>query len=162
MDIDIQGPTRVCAETGRPLLPGERFYGVLVDDAGKFVRRDVAADAWTVPPAGAVAYWAGRVPPAADRPRKPAFNDDLLLDCFAHLAAATEPDRLNFRYVAALLLMRRKRLRFEDAIRDDAGRDVLLLREAKSGTVHHVVDTRLTDEQTTAVQDEVFKVLGWE
>ena len=161
MSIDIQGPTRLCAGTGRELRPGERFYGVLVEEAGRFVRRDFAADAWTLPPSGAVAYWAGRVP-AAERPRKPAFNDDLLRDCFAHLAAATEPDRLNFRYVVALLLMRRKRLKFEDASRDAAGRDVLVLREPKTGAVHHVVDPRLTDEQMAAVQDEVFQVLGWE
>src|SRR5690349_13689558 len=125
MDVEIQGPTRVCAVSGRDLKPGERFYGVLVDTNGQFVRRDFAAEAWTTPPPGAVAYWAGRVPDA-EKPRKPTFNDDLLLDCFHHLAATNEPDRLNFRYVVALLLMRRKRLKFEDAYRDEHRRDVLM------------------------------------
>lgn len=161
MEIEIQGPTRVCAVSGRELKPGERYYGVLTDEAGHFIRRDFAAEAWTTPPDGVVAYWAGRVP-AADRPRKPAFNDDLLLDCFTHLSDTNEADRLNFRYVVALLLMRRKRFKFEDAYRDEAGRDVLLLRDARGGTVHKVVDPRLNDEQITTVQDEVFRVLGWE
>lgn len=161
MELEIQGPTRVCAGSGRELRPGERFYGALVDEAGKFVRRDFATEAWTTPPPGTIAYWAGRVP-ASERPRKPTFNDDLLLDCLTHLTGTGEPDRLNFRYVVALLLMRRKRLKFEDAFRDEAGRDVLILKDARGGAVHQVVDPRLTDEQISAVQDEVFRVLGWE
>lgn len=161
-DYEIQGPTRVCAATGRELKPGDRFYGVLFEEDGKFARRDYAADAWTEPPAGHVAYWTGRVPAADDKPRKPVVNDELLLGCFDRLKETADPDGLNFRYVAALLLMRRKRFKFEDVIRDAAGRDVLLIRDARGGTIHHVTDPRLTDEQTAAVQAEVFRVLGWD
>lgn len=158
-DYDIAGPTRRCAATGRELLPGDRFYAVLADEAGKFVRKDFAADAWGGPPAGAVAFWAGRVPPA-DRPRKPTVNDELLLDWFHHLAGSPDPARANLRYVAALLLMRRKRLKFEDLRRAD-GRDVLVLRDAKSGGRHEVPDPRLTEAEIAAVQDEVFQAVGW-
>ncbi|HJZ55663.1 MAG TPA: hypothetical protein VKE74_11915 [Gemmataceae bacterium] len=159
-DFDIQGPTRVCAATGRELKPGDRFASVLVDDGGKLVRTDYAADAWPGPPPGAVAYWSGKVP-EADKPRKPVVNDELLLDCFDRLKDSPDPHGRNFRYVAALLLMRRKRFKFEDAFRDAAGHDVLLVRDARGGAVHQVIDPRLTDEQVAAVQDEVFRVLGW-
>jgi hypothetical protein len=160
-EFEIQGPTRVCAATGRELAPGDRFYAALTDEAGKFVRRDFAADAWPGPPPGAVAHWAGRVP-ASDRPRKPTFNDDLLLDCFRHLAEAAELDRVNFRYVVALLLMRRKRLKFEDARQRPDGSAVLVVRDAKSGSRHEVADPRLSAADVEAVQAEVFRVLGWE
>ena len=159
-EFDIQGPTRVCAATGRELGPGERFFAVLTDEGGKFVRRDFAADAWAGPPAGVVAYWAGRVP-ASDRPRKPTFNDGLLLDCFHHLAGTTEPDRVNFRFVVALLLMRRKRLKFEDA-RAESNNEVLRLRCVQTKALHEVVNPALGDEEMRAVQEEVFKVLGWQ
>jgi len=86
----------------------------------------------------------------------------VLLGCFDRLKESTDPDGLNFRYVVALLLMRRKRFRFEDAIRDSAGRDVLLLKDAKGGAIHQVADPRLTDDQIVTVQLEVFRVLGWE
>ena len=161
-DYDIQGPARVCAATGRELKPGDRFFAVLAESGGKLVRTDYAADAWPGKPEGAVAYWAGKVPAAGHKPRKPAVNDDLLLDCFDRLKGSADADGLNFRYVATLLLMRRKRFKFEDAARDAAGRDVLIVRDARGGAVHHVTDPRLTDEQVTAVQAEVFRVLGWE
>lgn len=159
-DYEIQGPARVCAATGRELKPGDRFHAVLTERGGKFVRTDYAADAWAGTPPGAVAHWAGRVP-AADKPRRPVVNDELLLGCFDRLKDSADADAANFRYVAALLLMRRKRFRFEDVARDPRGRDVLILKDAKGGAVHHVTDPRLTDEQVAAVQAEVFRVLGW-
>lgn len=159
--FDIQGPTRRCAATGRDLAAGERFYGVLSDDDGKFVRKDFAAEAWGGPPAGCVAFWAGRIP-ASDKPRKPTFNDGLLQDCFDHLAGSPDPARVNFRYVVALLLMRRKKLKFEDARRAADGTQVLVVRDARSGARHEVPDPGLGEAEIEAVQDEVFRVLGWE
>jgi hypothetical protein len=161
-EYEIQAPARVCAATGRELNPGDRFFAVLREDAGKLVRTDYAAEAWPGAPAGAVAFWAGKVPRADQKPRKPVVNDDVLLDCFDRLHGTADADGLNFRYVAALLLMRRKRFKFDDAARDDAGRDVLIVRDARTGAVHHVTDPRLSDEQVAAVQTEVFRVLGWE
>jgi len=161
-EYDIQGPTRMCAASGRELKPGDRFFAMLAESAGKLVRTDYAADAWPGPPTGAVAYWSGKVPLAGQKPRKAVVNDELLLDCFDRLKGSTDPDGLNFRYVATLLLMRRKRFKFEDAIRDDQGRDVMIVRDQRGGAIHHVVDPRLTDEQVTTVQAEVFRVLGWE
>ena len=160
-NYQIHGPARVCAATGRELKPGEKVFSVLRDEGGQFVRTDYTADAWPGPPAGVVAWWAGRVPDGG-KPAKPVINDDLLADCFEHLSGTTDPARLRFRYVVALLLMRRKRFKFEDAFRDEAGRDVMLVRDARGGAVHQVVDPRLTDDQIAAVQAEVFRVLGWQ
>ncbi len=159
--MEIPTLVRVCAATQRELEPGERVYGVLFEEAGKFVRKDFSADAWRGPLPGAIAFWSGRIPTARS-PKKPTFNDKLLLDCFDHLGGATEPNRLQFRYVVALLLMRRKKLKFEDARRKPDGADVLILRDGRTGQRLEVVDPRLTEEQITAVQDEVFQVLGWE
>ena len=159
-NYQIHGPARVCAATGRELKAGERVFSVLRDENGQFVRADYAADAWPGPPAGAVAWWAGRVPDAG-RPAKPVINDDLLVDCFEHLAGTTDPARQRFRYVVALLLMRRKRFRFDDA-RKREDRETLVVRDAKSGRRHELVDPQLTEPEMDAVRDEVFRVLGWE
>ena len=112
--------------------------------------------AWTGPPEGAFSFWAGRVP-AAETERRPRINDDLLLDCFVRLQGETEPGRVNFRYVIALLLMRRKRLRLEE----EAG-GALRLRCPKTGTLYEVADPRLSDDELEAAQDDVFRVLGWD
>jgi hypothetical protein len=159
-DYPIGPGARRCCVSGRELRPGERYYSVLLDDEGTFRRKDFAVEAWTGPPAGAFGFWLGKVP-AAEGKKRLAFDDEMLLECFARLEGQLEPARVRFRYVIALLLMRRKRLRFEEA-KTDAGQEVLALRCARSGTVHLVVNPRLTDAEMASVQDDVFQALGWE
>lgn len=161
IDYEIQGPTKLCAATGRELKPGDRFHALLFEQNGKLVRSDYAEEAWPGSPANAVAHWSGRVP-SAEKPNKPLVNDDILLGCFDRLKDSTDPDGMNFRYVVALLLMRRKRFRFEDVSRDADGREIMLLKDVKGGAVHRVADPRLTDDQIATVQSEVFRVLGWD
>jgi hypothetical protein len=159
-DYQIQTNSRRCASSGRELQPAEKFYSVLFDENGQWVRRDYAAEAWQGPPEGAFSFWTGRVPPR-DGGRRPQIDDELLLDCFCRLEDQAEPDRVNFRYVLALLLMRRKRLKFEEA-RVEGDQETLVLRSPRSGEKYQVLNPRLTEETLAAVQEEVFKILGWE
>jgi hypothetical protein len=159
-EYQIQANSRRCAVTGRELHPGEKFFTALLDVDGKFVRQDYSSEAWQGPPTGAFSFWTGRVP-AQEEGRRPRIDDDLLFDCFQRLEGQTEADKINFRYVVALLLMRRKRFKFEEA-RKDGGQEYLRLRCAKTRKVYPVVNPRLTEEEMAAVQEEVFKVLGWD
>jgi hypothetical protein len=159
-EYQIQPNTRRCTVSGRELKLGEKYYSVLLDEGGKFVRKDYGAEAWQGPPADAFSFWAGRVPAAGVR-RRPPIDDDMLLECFQRLEGRTEPASENFRYVLALLLMRRKRFKFEEA-RNDGGREVLVLRCGRSGARHEVANPHLSDEEMTAVQEDVLQALGWE
>jgi hypothetical protein len=159
-DYQLQAPTRRCHVTGRELRPGEKYFSALLDEAGRFVRRDFAPDAWVGPPENAIGHWAARVPKDGQAPKRPPIDDDLLAECFHRLDGATDPSRVQFRYVVALLLMRRKRFKFEDVTKDAAG-ETLLLRDTRTGDRHAVADPGLTEEAMAAVQDEVFRVLGW-
>jgi hypothetical protein len=160
IDYQIQANTRRCAASGRELRPGERIYSVLLDEGGAFVRKDYGSETWQGPPPGAFSFWAGRVPPPEGN-RRPRIDDDLLLDCFQRLEGQTDPGRVNFRYIVALLLLRRKRLRFEE-VRVVGERECLYLRCPRTGNAYQVENPRLTDEEMAAVQEEVFKVLGWD
>jgi hypothetical protein len=159
-DYQIQAPTRRCAVTGRELQPGEKYVTALLDEGGRFARRDFGPDAWVGPPDNAIAHWAARVPAHGEAAKRPPIDDDLLAECFQRLDGAAEPGQVQFRYVVALLLMRRKRFKFEDVTKDAAG-ETLILRDIRTGDRYHVADPGLTEEAMTAVQDEVFRVLGW-
>ncbi len=159
-DYQIDANTRRCFITGRELKAGERFYSVLLDEGGKFQRQDYSSEAWQGPPAAAFSFWSGRIP-ATDEARRPPIDDDMLLDCFTRLEGEHDLSRMQFRYVVALLLMRRKRFRFEEA-RTENGQEVLQLRCARTRAEHTVVNPRMSDEEMAAVQEEVFRVLGWQ
>lgn len=159
-DYQIQANTRRCAATGRELRPGEIIYSVLLDQAGKLVRQDYALDAWQGPPAEAFSFWRTRVPQEAES-RRPRIDDELLLDCLLRLEGQAEPDRVQFRYIVALLLLRRKRLKFEDT-QVAGGVETLRLRDTRTRRLHEVINPRLSDDETAAVQEQVFRVLGWQ
>ena len=160
IEYQIQPSTRRCAVSGRELQPGERYYGVLVEEDGKFIRKDYSVEAWQGAPEGAFSFWMGRLAPPQGK-RRPAIDDEMLLECFQRLEGQLEPHRIRFRYVVALLLMRRRRLRFEETQRD-GGQEMLILRCIRGGARHVVVNPGLTDEELATVQDDVFQALGWE
>ncbi len=156
----ILNHTRVCAATGRPLTPGEKYRSVLLDEAGQFVRKDYSTEGWPGPPAAAIACWCGVVPEFHQK-RRLTFDADLLMECFGRLAEETEPEKVRFRYVIALLLLRRKQLRFED-VRRDGEQEFLQLKCPKTGQAFEVLDPHLSEADIARVQEEVVKVLGWE
>jgi hypothetical protein len=158
-DYQIQPNSRRCAVSGREMRPGERFFSALIDENHQFVRKDFSAEAWQGPPPGAFSFWTGHVSAANDK-LKPRFDDDLLEDCFQRLEGQAEPSRVNFRYVVALLLMRRRRFRFETSVVQD-GVERMILRCLRTDQKHEVVNPQLSDDEMAQVQDEVFNVLGW-
>ena len=158
-DYQIQTNTRRCVVTGRELQPGDRYFSVLFDENGALVRRDYAAEAWTGAPQGAYSYWSGRIALDSGN-RRPPIDDDMLLECLNRMADELDPAKVKFRYVIALLLMRRKRLKFAESHRE-GDQEVLVLQAPQRGERFNVIDPQLSDEEMTSVQDEVFEVLGW-
>jgi hypothetical protein len=159
IDYQIQASTRRCTVTGRELTPGERYYSVLIDEGSTLTRRDYSLAAWQGPPPGAFSFWQGRLP-AGNGPRRPPIDDEILMECFGRLEGELEPARVSFRFVLALLLVRRKRLRLED-VRQEGGQEILTVRDTRGGARHQVIDPGLPDDELEAVQDEVFQLLGW-
>jgi hypothetical protein len=160
MEYQIQANTRRCVVSGRELHVGDRFYSALSHEDGRLVRRDYGEESWQGPPPGAFSFWSGRIP-EEESDRRPPIDDDLLLGFLERLASESEPAQVQFRYVVALLLMRRRRLRLQDAKTND-GREMLILRSVRNGQMYQVVNPCLDETQMQVVQDEVFRVLGWD
>lgn len=154
----IQSASRTCARTGRELHPGDAFFSVLYDRDGQWVREDISRDAWTGPPDDAFSYWLSRVP-AEKRNDKPTLDDEMLASCFQRLGEKSDPKQTAFRYVLALLLMRRKKLRFEE-IKKDGEKEWLLVRDPKQKKLYQVLDPRLSEERIGEVQEELETLLG--
>jgi hypothetical protein len=153
----IQPLSLRCAQTGRELKPGETCYSVLRESPDGFVRTDYCAEVWTGPPAGAVGFWRSVVSQGA-KERRAIVDDSVLMDCFVRLAESPEATKRNFRFILALLLLRRKALKLVGSAQD-GGLDVLVLRDSGSGEQHRVINPDLSDEQLAAMQTEVERVL---
>ena len=126
---DVQKPSGVCVATGRALEPEEVCYSVLVDipveereadDAVGMKRVDVSEGAWGqgFRPPGLFSFWKTVVPdPQA---KKKMFVDDaVLMNLLRRLEGTQEPQRQAFRYVVALILMRKKLVRYDGVEREE-------------------------------------------
>lgn len=100
-----------CAASGVALKPGDAFVAALLSDGGdeSLVRRDYTPEAWASGPrpAGLFASWTGVVP-TAEKSRTAVIDTASLFGLFEQLAETDDPKRLAFRYVLALILLRKR------------------------------------------------------
>ncbi len=147
----------VCAESGRKLEEGEPFYTVLFEEGESFRRADYCVEAWKGPPDGAYCYFKGHVP-VKEKKQKLLVNDDLLTDFFTRLADEQIEVRLQFRFVLALILMRKRKLRY-DSSTDVGGREIWTMTLIKDQTTHEVLNPHLTDDQIEGVSQQLTAIL---
>jgi hypothetical protein len=153
----ITSVNRRCAECSQELQPGQSIYSVLQVNDGKLVRVDYHSACWIGPPPEGIGYWKSKVP-LSERKRTMVVDDETLFALFTRLEGASDSDQLNLRYVIALLLMRRKRLKFDSVEQVDSV-NYLVLNDAQSKQHFRVVDPHLDDESITAVQQEIMRLL---
>lgn len=157
-EYEIQPLSLHCAHTGRELKPGEAYFSVLTETPQGFARLDFAAEAWQGPPEGSIGFWRSKVPAETGGKRRQIVDDSVVMDFFERLDGAEDASKQNFRYILALLLLRKKLLKLAGVTRD-GDRETLVLRAAAGGAEHRVLNPGLTEQELEAVQAEVQKIL---
>jgi hypothetical protein len=153
MDYQLKPLGKTCSQTGKPLEPGEACYSAVVEKGNEWVRLDFSASAWAGPPEGALGFWKATVP-ARDQTGRRALDADALLRLFEQLSEDGNPGREKFRYVLALLLVQRRRLRITQT-RSDAAGAVLELTGLQGEGPFEVRDQQLAESEVAALQQEL-------
>jgi len=146
-----------CAVSGRQFQEGEEFYTVLFEDGESFRRADYSADVWQAPPEGSFCHFKTRVP-IKEKRKKLLVDNELLLSFFTRLAEESDPLRVQFRFVLALILMRKRLLRYERSEKE-SGAEVWYMTLMPDRSEHRVVNPRLTDDQIEAVSGQLGAIL---
>lgn len=147
-----------CSSCGKEFAQEEDYFSALYDRVTEFQRLDFCTECWRGETSEMFSFWQTRVPPRQEK-KKLLVDDDVLLDFFRRLEGATDELKANFRYILALVLMRRKVLRFVDVKRTgDVESLVLELRREK--TSFEVFNPRLDEEKILQVTEEVGKILN--
>jgi hypothetical protein len=156
-EYEVQRTTGVCAASGRALIEGEAIYTVLYEEGESFRREDYALDHWTAPPEGAYCHFRGRVP-VRTKKRQVFIDDEGLIALFTRLADETEPLRVQFRFVLALMLMRKRILKYEES-RRTGDAEVWRMAMPRDQSTHEVVNPRLSDDQIEGVGRQLTAIL---
>lgn len=156
-DYEISRAKGHCCVSGRAFEEGEEFYTVVVDAAGALERRDYSLDAWTGPPDGTLCHYRTRMP-RKNAPRKMFVSDDIIVGFFRDLAGAEDARKLRFRFVLALMLLRKRLLRYEGTRRDAFG-EFWQMRLTRDKTLHDVLNPDLQENEIEALSRELSVVL---
>ncbi len=130
--FEIVKATGICTATGQPIPVGAEFIAALVEtaDGSKVERQDFALNAWQSgarphPIGKLFGAWKTTMSPPSEKKRV-LVDDESLMDLFEQLQEATEPARISFRYILALLLMRRKILKYEGTKRVESPKGLVM------------------------------------
>jgi len=159
LDFEVRSCSRTCVETGKALEPGDVYFSVLTIQEKRqeleTVRLDYCAEAWQEPEDGCLGWWRSRVPVKDEKPRlAPA---DVMLNLFA--AMTDNPADAQFRYVLGLLLIRRRVLKREDAIRNETDQEVLILYASRREQRYELVVDEPNEAQAEQIQQRMIDLL---
>lgn len=153
----LSSPLGRCSVNGRELAEGEEFYSALFEDGDSFRRVDFAPESWAGPPEGAFCYFRSHVP-VRKRKKRMFVDDEALIAFFTRLAGETDPVRVEFRFVLALLLMRKRLLRYEGS-RTQGETETWDMTLVRDGSSHRVTNPRLTDDRIAGVSTQLTAIL---
>ena len=160
--------SRFCAATGKAFAPGDKIYSVLREnpETGEIERYDYCASAWrsNPRPQDALAWWSSRARDASDsRDAKLKLAPNEALTAL-FVALANKPEQKALRYVLALLLARRRALRFDyeenaSYCSDPETADSIYVYSPRDETGYLVPIVKMTPEEIAAVQDRLVALL---
>jgi hypothetical protein len=156
-DWEIKKTIGQCSGTGREFNIDEEYFAALVEGDGGLVRQDFCAEYWEAEKPAVYCFWKTRMP-NPDQKKKVFINDEMLMAFFDRLADETDADKVNFRFVLTLILMRKRKLKY-DACRIEDGQEVWTLKVTGQDRTADVVNPHLTEDQIESLSAQMGQIL---
>lgn len=148
----------VCAACGRPFEIGAIFQACLHEVAAGYERRDYCLECPPSEDPAPVAAWKTRLPEPVATKLQP-FDREVIYRFFERLEETDEPHSLQFRFVLALLLWRKKVLKLERSL-ESAGREIWEFVAPRSGAAHRVERPDLAEDELERLGAQLEQLLA--
>lgn len=164
---DVARATGCCAATGAPIEPGSPYVATLCERENEegFDRLDFSTQAWEqgLRPPRLFSSWRTTMPEPGGK-AKTFVDDEVLLNLFHRLSDDQQAQRVAYRFVIALILLR-KRLLKHDSTKQQDGASVWMMRlkgDPVDAPKVEVIDPNLSEEQVREVSDQLGEILRGE
>src|SRR5438105_3601283 len=156
---ELTRPAGKCVLSGRDIPPGEKFMAALRETPLGFERLDISLDAWPdFDRKDVVGFWQTTMP-TAEQKKKLFVDDEVLCELFARLSDATEPAKINFRFVLGLILMRKKLLIY-DTSRIENQQDLWTMHFKGREDKLDMINPRLDESAMAEVSQQLGQILS--
>jgi len=146
-----------CFGSGKKIEYGEEYFASLVETQEGLQRRDFCVEYWEKEKPNVYCYWKTKLP-HPDQKKQVFVDDEMLMAFFERLAEETEQERINFRFVLTLVLMRKRRLKYDSSKNED-GKEVWRLRIVGGKEIVEVVNPHLGEEQIEQLSSQIGQIL---
>jgi len=157
VEWEINKPLGQCWGSGTKIEYGQEYFGALVETEEGLQRRDYCAEYWQNEKPDVFCFWKTKFP-NPDQKKQIFVDDDMLMAFFERLEKETEPEKINFRFVLALILMRKRRLKYDETKIED-GNEIWRLRIVGDKQIAEVVNPHLDEEQIEQLSSQIGQIL---
>jgi hypothetical protein len=154
---EITRPLGQCCGTGRQIAAGEEYFAALVETDNGLQRRDFCAEYWQDNTPQVYCYWRTKLPDPEHK-KQLFVDDDMLMAFFDRLEQETEQEKLNFRFVIMLVLMRKRKLKYDSTISRD-GAEIWKLRVVGADQYVEVINPHLDEQQIQTLSSQIGEIL---
>jgi len=158
----------VCAGCNQQLQLRQDYYAALVEATADseatpqpntegFVRYDYCEACWSQQNPDVFCFWKAQIPEPQEK-KQLLVDDAVLLDIFERLAETDDQAKINFRFVLALILMRKRILKYQQTEFRD-GREFWIMGQVREQTTHEVFNPNLRDDQIQEVSEHLSTIL---
>ena len=156
-DWEIRKTLGQCSGTGQEFAVGQEYFAALVETEEGFERQDFSDQYWQENKPAVYCFWKTKMIDPAHK-KKLFIDDEMLMSFFERLGEETDKEKVNFRFVLTLVLMRKRKLKYlSDAIRD--GNEIWHMRVAGQGREVTVVNPHLSDDQIESLSEHMGQIM---
>ncbi len=165
-EYEIAKTSGRCSKCEKQLDPGVEFMATVREQDEQFSRVDFCMDCWATDESlaaapGTFGVWRTRVPQPQEK-KKLFVDNELLINFFERLSGAEEQVKINFRFVLALILMRKKLLVYDGAKKSGDGTEIWNMHFRGSEAKVEVIDPKMNEDQITEVSSHLGEILEGE
>lgn len=164
-DFKIAKTSGICVKCGQNLPPGTAIIALAKMGEGELIREDYHVSCWVDPmekeaSANKDVLGVWRMTIAEKEEKKKLLVDDaLLMNFFERLAGQEDSSRINFRYVLALILMRKRLLTYQGIDRNESGAEIWKVKLRGNDQIHEVIDPKLDEFMISEVSASLGEIM---
>ena len=160
-EYNISKTASQCCSCRRELGDGEEFVATVIEGDEELHRNDYCLACWDADgrpqEADLLGLWRGRLRRRQEKKRL-FVDDELLINFFERLEDADDPAKVGFRFVLALVLMRKKLLVYDRSETAD-GADVWTMHLKGSQDQYKVIDPHMDEDKIAEVSQQLGDIL---
>ena len=164
-EYEIDKTAGRCVVCDEVIAPGQELMATVAEVDEALHRDDYCLPCWEAEPRDdspdLLGVWRTRVPAARTKARL-LIDDELLVNFFQRLEGVEAPARINFRFVLALVLMRKKLLVYDRGEKCEDGTELWTMHLKGDTAKYLVADPHLDEEKIAEVSRQLGEIMEGE